>query len=61
MELSFEKRICATPEVPSVADKVRVIVKVWVVGVHAIVPVGPVLSSLIPDTVVCESSLSDDP
>lgn len=61
MELSFEKRICATPEISSVADKVRVIDEVRVVNTLIIVPVGGVLSSLIPDNVVCGSSLTDDP
>ena len=45
---SFEKLIWPNPEVASVADNVRVIVVVLVVGVVVIVPDGGVLSSLIP-------------
>ena len=58
MKLSFEKCICATPEVSSVASKVSTIVGVCVVVMFVvIVPIGAVLSNLISVTVVCGSSL----
>lgn len=55
--LSFEKRICPIPEAPSVADKVSVTVGVLVVVLVVMVPVGAVLSNLIPVTVTCGSSM----
>ena len=58
MKLSFEKCIWATPEVPSVASKVSIIVGVRVVVMSVvIVPNGAVLSNLISVIVVCGSSL----
>jgi hypothetical protein len=49
----LEKHICETPEVTSEADNASVIAGALVVGFVDIVPVGGVLSSLIPLTVVC--------